>query len=172
MTSTLRRSCEFESHWLLLSFKGTVWKPDRGEQTLVPHAKSPRRSRVNKRVCSDTKAETSADPWLRRRGLRQTMSSVLPHSPSITAPESTCLTVPLSLSWLPLASTSVTLSSQSHCPDAGSASRQPPPTPEGETPSISHSLSGRPGSANTTAAISQLASCHWRITDSPIASIC
>lgn len=77
-----------------------------------PRSKSLHWSSVNKLQFAlwYWEVKTSGNPPLWQHGLRQTMSSVLPHPPSITAPESTCLTVPLSLFWLAQASTSVTFS--------------------------------------------------------------
>lgn len=67
--------------------------------SLAPHSKSLHWSSVNKLQFAlwYWEVKTSGNPPLWQHGLRQTMSSVLPHSPSITTPESTCLTVPLSL---------------------------------------------------------------------------
>lgn len=67
--------------------------------SLAPHSKSLHWSSVNKLQFAlwYWEVKTSGNPPLWQHGLRQTMSSVLPHSPSITTAESTCLTVPLSL---------------------------------------------------------------------------
>lgn len=97
---------------------GNPTRPD-SEHTLhprLPHppSKSLHWSRVNKLQFAlwYWEVQTSGNPPLWQHGLRQTMSSILPHSPSITAPESTCLTVPLSLFSLARVSTSVTFSPQ------------------------------------------------------------
>lgn len=82
--------------------------------SFAPHSKSLHWSSVNKLQFAlwYWEVKTSGNPPLWQHSLRQTMSFVLPHSSSITTPESTCLTVPLSLFSLAHASTSVTFSSQ------------------------------------------------------------
>lgn len=91
-------------YWISKGMFGNLIRPS-SEHTsytnvsLGPRSKSLHWSRVNKLQFAlwYWEVKTSGNPPLWQHGLRQTMSSVLPHSPSITAPESTCLTVPLSL---------------------------------------------------------------------------
>lgn len=133
--------------------------------SLTPHSKSLHWSSVNKLQFAlwYWEVKTSGNPPLWQHGLRQTMSSVLPHSPSITTPESTCLTVPLSLFSLAQASTSVTFSSKltfitpdelrlhpSEFTDTWRASRQR------ENLLISHGIWCHPGSINNFSVSIQL----------------
>lgn len=133
--------------------------------SLTPHSKSLHWSSVNKLQFAlwYWEVKTSGNPPLWQHSLRQTMSSVLPHSPSITTPESTCLTVLLSLFSLAQASTSVTFSSKltfitpnelrprrSEFMDTWRASKQ------GENLLISHGIWCHPGFTNTYSIATQL----------------